>query len=413
MTCDNGKFLCGSDEENMNSTDGKKVEKNLSKFCWMNFFDGMQFSLPIFTIFLLGCGMSFTEIGLIVGASYIAALVLDIPFSIVADKHSRKSFLILSNTCFMILNAIFFLSDSFEMFFVGYCFNGLGTALTSGIASAFVYDTLLSLGKEKHYEKTQSEVAKYRFAGKIIASLAGGYLYYMNPRLPFLLQALASFVCIILSFQFKEPLREKSISKSFDQIKEGFNYLLRHKMIWNAVIVFSVVDSIYDVLSNYYQPVMELSDIPVVYFGVVYVFVNIFGFLGASLYPRIKTAVGWRDMMMIYLLTNLMASISFGIHTAGLVILAIALLTFFSGSYDIYIGNIVNKIVPSSHRATALSIRSQMFNLFFFVSMYLVSYSVDHGSIFIGMLVNSVIILIAMMSFLEASYKGSKILQTE
>lgn len=391
----------------------KNLEGNIGKISLMNFFDGLQFSLPIFTIFLLGSGMSFTQIGLIVGASYVVAFVLDIPFSISADRHSRKSFLILSNICFMLLNLIFFFSDSFEMFFIGYCFNGLGTALTSGIASAFVYDTLLALGREKEYEKAQSRIMKYRFAGKIIASLAGAYIYYINPRMPFLLQAVASLVCVILSFDFKEPLYEKSISKSFDQIKEGFYYLFRHKTIWNAVIVFSVVDSIYDILSNYYQPVMQLADIPMAYFGIIYLSVNMIGFIGVHYYPRIISAIDWKNMMLLYLSVNLIASMFLGTHMAALVIFAIMLLTFSSGSYDIYIGNIINKIVPSSHRATALSIRSQMFNLFFFVLMYIVSFSIDHSSIFIGMLVNAMIILIAMFSFLKVGYRDREIMQAE
>ncbi len=388
-----------------NKTGQNKLESNIGKMCLMNLFDGMQFSLPIFTIFLLGAGMSFTQIGLIVGASYIVALILDIPFSIVADRHSRRSFLLLSNVCFMLLNVIFFFSDSFELFFIGYCFNGLGTAFTSGIAGAFVYDTLLSLGREGEYEKAQSSIAKYRFAGKIVASLAGGYLYYMSPRLPFILQALASFVCVILSLQLREPSREKSISRSFNQIKEGFEYLFRHNTIWNAVIVFSVVDSIYDVLTNYYQPAMELSGIPVVYFGFIYVLVNVFGLLGAGLYPKMRSKIGWRSMMMLYLFANLISSLFFASRMAGLVIFAIALLTFLSASYDIYIGNIVNKIVPSSHRATALSIRSQIFNLFFFVLIYAVSLAVDHGSILAGMLVNTAVIMAALFSFAGKGHK--------
>ena len=215
----------------MDKTERINLEGNVYKMCLMNFFDGLQFSLPIFTMFLLGNGMDFTQIGLIVGASYIIALILNIPFSALADKHSRKSFLILSNTCFMLLNVTFYYSHSFEMFFLGYCFNGLGTALTSGIAGAFIYDTLLSLGKEAGYEKAQARILKYRFAGKIIASLAGAYLYYINPRAPFLLQALASFTCVIISARFKEPLWEKSVSKSFRQVKEGFYYLFDHKVI--------------------------------------------------------------------------------------------------------------------------------------------------------------------------------------
>lgn len=313
----------------------------------------------------------------------------------------------------MLLNLIFFSSHSFGMFFIGYCFNGLGTALTSGIAGAFVYDTLLSLENEKGYEKVQSKIARYRFAGKIIASLAGAYVYSLNPRMPFLLQAFASFICVIICLRFNEPLREKSISKSLDQIKEGFAYLLRHDRIWNAIVVFSVVDSIFDVLANYYQPVMEFSQIPIAYFGIVYVFVNILGLIGVGSYPKLRAKVDWKSMMTLYLSIDLLASLFFGLHVAGLVILAIALLTFASGTHDIYIGNIVHQIVPSSHRATALSIRSQIFNLFFFVIMYVVSFSVDHGSLFIGMLINAAIILAAIMSFLRAGHKASETLQIE
>lgn len=393
----------------MNKIEQNNSENNIDKMCWMNFFDGLQFSLPIFTLFLLGNGMNFTQIGLIVGASYIIALILDIPFSALADKHSRRLFLILSNICFMILNVIFFLSHSFGLFFVGYCFNGLGTAFTSGIAGAFVYDTLLSSGKEGRYKKVQSRIAAYRFAGKIAASLAGVYIYNINPHMPFLLQALASLICVIISIQLTEPAWERSIGKSFRQIKEGFRYLSNHKVVWNAVIVFSVIDSTYDVLSNYYQPAMELSDIPIIYFGVIYLFVNIIGLLGATLYPKISDSLNWRSMMLTYLFINLIASISLGSQSAGLVILSIALLTFSSGSYDIYIGSIVHRIVPSSHRATALSIRSQIFNLFFFVFMSAISFSVDHGSILIGMLVNAAIISMALLAFLRAGYDKSAV----
>ncbi|MFA7169410.1 MAG: MFS transporter [Candidatus Paceibacterota bacterium] len=299
------------------------------------------------------------------------------------------------------------------MFFLGFCFNGIGTAFSSGISSAFLYDTLLSINKEKQYEKVQAKIVQYSFIGRIIASAAGVYLYYMNPKLPFLLSAIANFICFWITFSLREPIQEKSISKSLNQVKEGFNFLFKNKIIWNTVIIFSAVNAIYDVLFNYYQPVMKLSEIPLSYFGIIYVFINIFGFLGAGLYPKIKSRLSWREIMATYLVVNMIASLFFGTQIAILVVVSIALLTFFAGSYDIYIGNIIHKTVPSSHRATTISIQGQIFMLLFLVFMNTVSFSVDHSSMLIGMIINASFALIALIAFLKIRRNELAILQAK
>lgn len=392
----------------MKNIDRKNLESNINKTCLISLVDGMWFPFPIFIIFFLENGMRMTQVGMIVGASYLMSLLLDIPSSIWADKYSRKSILITGNIAFMLLNAIIFLSNSFEMFFLAFCLNGIGAACWTGIFSAFIYDTLLSLGKEKQYEQTQAKFLKYFFSGRLIASVVGVYIYSIDPKMPFLLSALANFACVILATSFKEPTREKSISKSLDQVKEGLGYLLKHKTIWSTVIVFSIVGAIWDVLFNYYQPVMQVSGIPLTYFSIVYIFVSIFGILGASFYQRMKSKVDWKGIMLVYLFIDLIASIFFGTQIAALVILSIALLTFSAGSFDIYIGSIVHKIVPSSHRATTLSIRSQMYMLFSLILINIVNFSTDRSSISVGMFVSASIVLIALLAFLRINYSKAR-----
>lgn len=160
----------------------------------MIFVDRMWFAGPIFVIFLLDRGINFTQVGLITWASYIVSFLLDIPSSIWTDRYSRRSLLTLSSAAFTLLNITFW------MFFLGFCFNGTGTAFSSGISSAFLYNTLLSMGKERKYEKVQAKIVQYSFVGRIIASVAGVYLYYMNPKLPFLLSAVANFICFLGNF---------------------------------------------------------------------------------------------------------------------------------------------------------------------------------------------------------------------
>jgi len=212
---------------------------------------------------------------------------------------------------------------------------------------------------------------------------------------------------VVLSL--KEPPREKSISKSFDQIKEGLSYLLKHRAIWNTIIIFAIMGATCDVLFNFYQPVLKVSGIPVIYFGIVYVFVNILSFFGADLYLKIKSKIDWKSIMVIYLVTAFISSLCFGTQNAALVLLAILFLSVSFGSQFIYISNIIHQIVPSSHRATTISINSQAYMLSFLICMNLVSFCTDRSSIFIGMLLNAFIILSALSAFLALNYKKSPV----
>lgn len=385
----------------------KLLEGNLNKVCVMNFLDGMWFATPVFVLFLLQNNMSLTQIGIILGAYPVMQLLFDIPSSVWADKYSRKFMLILSVIGFTFQNVAYFFSHSFELFLIGSCFNGIGEALWTGTFSALIYDSLLSLGKEEQYEKVQSRVMKSFFAGRFLVCIFGVYIFLINPRAVFLLSLFFNIINIIAACSLKEPPREKSISQSFDQIKEGFTFLLKNKTIWNTIIIFAIMGSSFELLFNYYQPILNLSKVPVAYFGIIYVLASLLSFWGAGLYMKVKPKVDWKDMMVAYLLIDLTASLLFGTQMAALVLFAIIFLSISSGSQNIYINSIIHRVVPSSHRATAISINGLVYMLFSMVLLNVISFSMDHSSIFVGMLVNAIIILIAILAFLKTDYKKS------
>ena len=391
----------------------KNLKGNIKKICLMNFFDGMWFPGPVFVIFLLASGMNLTQVGLILAGSSIMPFFFDIPSSLWADKYSRKSMLILSWIAFLSMNAIYLFTHSFVMFFIAFCLNGIGTALSMGIFSAFIYDTLLTAGKEEQYEKTQSKVKKYFFTGRLMASVIGAYVYSINPRMVFLLSTIASVICLALIFSLKEPPREKSLSKSFRQIREGLGFLLRHKVTWYAIIVFSLMAGIYELLFDYFQPVMKLAEIPVAYFGVVYFLSSSFRILGLVLYPKIRKYMDWQKIIFLYLFIALIAALSFTTNSQFLVITAIIISSLTLSSQDVFIGNLINRIVPSTHRATALSIQSQIHLVFNAILLVIVSGISDMFSIGIGMILVSIVVVITSAAFLKLTYKVGALAQAE
>jgi len=397
----------------MNKTEQKNLEGNISKICWIDFFGGMWFPGPVFAIFLLANGMSLTQVGLIFASSSVMPFFFDIPSSIWADKYSRKSMLALAWIAYLSMNTIYIFSHSFAMFFIAFSLNGVGTALSNGISNALTYETLLSLGKQEQYEKTQSKIKKYFYAGKLLASLAGAYVYTINPRGVFLFGAAASLACLVLVIFLKEPRREKSISRSFGQIREGLGFLLHHKLTWYAIVIFSLMAGINELLYNYFQPILKLAEVPVAYFGIIYFVSSALSIMGLVIYPKVCKYIDWHKIIYLYLFVALIEAFSFAIHSQFLVISAIIIASLSSSSQDVFISNVINKIVPSSHRATALSIQSQIHLIFNAILIVGISGIADKFSISIGMIIVSALVIIISAAFLKLTYKEAVIMQAE
>lgn len=397
----------------MDKIEQKNLEGNISKICLVNFFDGMWFPGSVFVIFLLANGMNLTQVGLIFAGSSIMPFFFDIPSSIWADKYSRKSMMALSWIAFLSMNAIYIFSHSFILFFIAFSLNGTGTALSMGIFSAFTYDTLLSLEKEEQYEKTQSKIRKYFYAGRLLAAVIGVYVYLINPRMVFVLSTIASVICLLLVISLKEPPREKSISKSFHQIREGLGFLLNHKITWYAIVIFSLMAGTYELLFNYFQPVMKLVEIPVAYFGIIYFLSSFLSVLGLVFYPRVRKYIDWHKIIFLYLFIALITALSFATSSQFLIIAAIIIYSFSLSSQDVFISNVINRIVPSTHRATALSIQSQIHLIFNAILIVIISGISDRLSIGFGMILVSVLVIIISAVFLKLTYKEPVLVQAE
>jgi predicted MFS family arabinose efflux permease len=366
----------------------------------MNFLDGLWFPGTVFVVFLLDNGMSLIQVGLILCAYSIIPFLLDLPSSILADKHSRKLMLVLMSLAYMLQNVFYFFGHSFSVFFLASCFNGIGTALSFGISSAFVYDTLISIGKEEHYEKVQSKVMMSFFVGRLLAT-TGAYIYLINQRMVFLLSVATTAIGFLAALSLKEPSRRKGICSPFSHIREGLGFLAKHRIIWYTVILFSLMAGIDLVLHDYYQPVMKAAGFSIASFGIIYFFANLFSFTGSVIYPNLASKLGWQKIMVFYLFMTLITALSFATGSQSLVILAVIGSSLSLGLQSVFIGNAINKVVPSTHRATSLSIQTQMQLVFDAVILMIVSIVAEKISIGAGMVFIAIIIAIALVAFLK------------
>jgi hypothetical protein len=98
---------------------------------------------------------------------------------------------------------------------------------------------------------------------------------------------------------------------------------------------------------------------------------------------------------------TLITALSFATGSQSLVILAVIGSSLSLGLQSVFIGNAINKVVPSTHRATSLSIQTQMQLVFDAVILMIVSIVAEKISIGAGMVFIAIIIAIALVAFLK------------
>ncbi len=381
---------------------------NISKLYWASFFEAMWFAGPVWILYFLSIGLNLEQIGILVGVSFMVQAIFEIPSSIWADRYSRKNILIIGMSFWFIAQTIFLSVNSFYYFIFAAIFQGLSNSFFSGTESAIVYDTLLNMGREKEYNKIQSRVHGIFFLGRIIISIGGVLAYSYDQKLPFLLSVITSLLAIFFLSLIKEPKFHKSSGTHFEQIKNGFKFLLANEKIWLVVLVFSLMQAAANILYNYYQPVFNLADLPVAYFSIVYLGVNCASFIGSMSYSKLANKLSLNKILVIYLLIAFLVSLAFAFGKLVFILPLILLLSFCFGSFDVYITSLINKVVPSSHRATTISIQSLINTVMMSVLLVIVGRIANNYSIFWGMIFNASVILAAFVGFLFVRMNNKK-----
>lgn len=377
----------------------KSLQDNLKRFYLLNFLDGLWVLFPIYVLFMLDYGMSLAAIGVVLGAQSLVQFLFELPSSIWADKFSRRHIMILNGVFIIFSDAVFLYFHSFPFFLLACCLAGLGNAFYSGTFSALIYDTLLNLKREKEYEAVQSRVNKAYFLGAAVASLLGAYLYANSTALLFILTLMVHGAYIWVACLIHEPEHKKSESRSLMQLREGMAFLREERSVWYLLLVFSLIAATSDLSFVYYQPVLRQLRIPTADYGLIYVIVGLINYWGAGAYLRIKQKADWRLLMFGFMALNFFSALLLGSGLLVPALLAVVLISLTFGAQNIYVGNIIHGVVPSSHRATALSIQAQMGKVFYLVLIVGLGYIVDRSSIAFGLELNAAIILAVLLLF--------------
>ena len=387
------------------------IESNIWKYYLATALVHFAFFTPIIQLFFLENNLTITKIAFLGVIWNIVRMILEIPSGILADKWGRKKVLVISSL-FAILQVIFFIGATNYWYFVGASIiSAISYSFLSGTETAWFYDTLKELKREKEFEKLFARGNIYRQVPLLISFTAAGFLFKYSVLLPFYLSLVFLSLAFLVTLTFKEPKYHKSIEETnvFVHFSESLKHIWANKFL-RAGLIFTVVFSVgSDISYGYGQIYLKQLALPVVLFGITYTIKSVLCTVAANIAPylRKKFSYSWLfglEMILMTLLFYVMILTKNPFVGAACFTLMAIPHGFFELSKESY----VNRHTKSHHRATVGSMFSFFVALAILVLEPGVGYLADLHSIKLPFLIIAIGLTIYTLYYLIWGKKNMK-----
>lgn len=371
------------------------LEKNIKRLYLMNFFSNAQFHLVVYTLFLLSKGFSMEQFFLIESAYALIALVMEIPTGIFSDKKSRKWSLIIASIIGIPIVPVIILSDSFMVVLIAMAMGGFVSSFVSGTDVAILYDTLRALQKEQDFKKIMGRMKWYAALSMALAGIVGGLVAQLDMAYAWWAYFIAGLLTLAIQVSLEEPpfFKESQGEESYLQ-HLGRSFRLSFTGNASYFVLYAAIIWLFFSLGFWlWQPYLKLIAMPILYFGFIYAALNLVGGYVSKQAYKVEAKLGMKNSL---LLTPLLLACAFILESQFVLILGflfIFIQSIASGYFSPLLDDYINTRIPSSKRATVLSIKNMLHSLLFMIISPLIGHFIDLYSLTTALLLMGIVVV--------------------
>lgn len=148
--------------------------------------------MPVFYAYQKDAGLSDGQIFGIQSIYYVAFCLFEIPTGLIADRIGARNCLRAGAVVMTAANLAPVFSPSYTGFLVHFLAIAAGRSLTSGAASAYLYDGLRAEGSDQHYLKAEGTARALGLAAKVLCWPLVGPLMALAQPAPYVLSAVSA-----------------------------------------------------------------------------------------------------------------------------------------------------------------------------------------------------------------------------
>ena len=347
-------------------------------------------------LFFIQNGLSLLQIGLLESIFHGTSLLCEIPSGMLADRFSYKTNLYLARLASIVSSIlILFGQGNFWMYAIAMMVNAWSYNFDSGTSTAFLYDSAVEAGQKDRYLQISSFLSGVAEVTRTLGTVVAGLFIHGALAWTYLIAIGFSFISIILIYFMKEPIakREKNEALTFKTIVVQVRKEWQEKpVLFYWMMTYQLVGTLLCMFYFYYQ--QKISDLVGWQVSLVMLIGSLLNLL--AVYVASQIGKKWNSNQVFPILVVLTGLILlFVVIGTPLAYLLIYLLT--NGFYAVYQPIYFNDLqgyLPSSVRATMLSINSMLFSLSMIVIFPLTGWMIDRWGLVAVFLVLGLILLL-------------------
>ncbi|MBU4216490.1 hypothetical protein L6270_01780 [Candidatus Parcubacteria bacterium] len=341
--------------------ENSQTDRNIKLFKIFKMFSGPLFWGPVLISYIVNVGkMSLADIYTMEAIVVTGMIFMEVYSSGWADLLGRKKTVILGSALQAIALIIFTIAASPASIWIANILIMIGGAIISGADEAFLVDTLKDAGRFDELTKINRDIGNKVFAMITFSSVAAGYLYSINPRLPMILSIPGVLLAFVVTFFFYEPrTTEKSGHREhFDLIKMSVLFVANNKKVKWIIAYIALIAVASKIWFFSYNPYFELTMISPKYFGWIFFSLNFVAWQANKHAHVLENKFSERTIITILVLLISVPIILFGNFVAQISILFLFGDSIVRGFKRAFFSRLINEHLDSKNRATVLSIQS-------------------------------------------------------
>ena len=347
-------------------------------------------------LFFIQNGLSLLQIGLLESIFHGTSLLCEIPSGMLADRFSYKTNLYLARLASIVSSIlILFGQGNFWIYALAMMVSAWSYNFDSGTSTAFLYDSAVEAGQKDRYLQISSFLSGVAEVTRTLGTVVAGFFIHGALAWTYLIAIGLSFLSIILIYFMKEPIAKRGRNEvlTFKTIVLQVRKEWQEKpVLFYWMMTYQLVGTLMCMFYFYYQ--QKISDLAGWQVSLVMLIGS--GLNLIAVYVASQIGKKWnsnRVFPTLVALTGLaLLLVFFGTPFAFLLVYLLTD-TLYAVYQPIYF-NDLQGYLPSSVRATMLSINSMLFSLSMIVIFPLTGWLIDRWGLVAVFLVLGLILLL-------------------
>ena len=347
-------------------------------------------------LFFIQNGLSLLQIGLLESIFHGTSLLCEIPSGMLADRFSYKTNLYLARLASIVSSIlILFGQGNFWIYALAMMVNAWSYNFDSGTSTAFLYDSAVEAGQKDRYLQISSFLSGVAEVTRTLGTVVAGFFIHGALAWTYLIAIGLSFLSIILIYLMKEPMAKREINEvlTFKTIVLQVRKEWQEKpVLFYWMLTYQLVGTIMCMFYYYYQ--QKISDLSGWQVSLVMLIGSGLNLL--AVYVASQIGKKWnsnRVFPTLVALTGLSLLLVFSGTPFAFLLVYLLTNTLYAVYQPIYF-NDLQGYLPSSVRATMLSINSMLFSLSMIVIFPLIGWLIDRWGLVAVFLVLGLILLL-------------------